>query len=176
MRIQRFIGKDMRTVLAQVREALGDDAVILSSGKIGSDVEVTAAIDREVQEAVAHAANSAPATAVTHSAVRPPERGYHPDNIEARAERAAQGQAAASTRAADPHATDARAIELHGSAARLLEARVAEATRARRASSQLSEQIAPPVVAPAPLAPAAAASSDAASGALAEMKDMRRML
>jgi len=187
MRIQRFIGKDMRTVLAQVREALGEDAVILSSGKIGADVEVTAAIDREVQEAVANAASAAPAPAVVHSAVRPLDRGYHPDSIEARAERAAQGlapsrndarsiESRADARSIESRA-DARSIELHGSAARALEARIAEATRARRASSQLSEQIAPAVIAPptAPAAPAAAVS-EAANGALAEMKDMRRML
>src|SRR5690349_5657983 len=124
MRIQRFIGRDMRTVLAQVREALGEDAVILSSGKIGSDVEVTAAIDREVQEAVASAAHGAPAQAVVHPAVRPAERGYHPDNIEARAERASQGlppdTRVPETRAPESRA-DARTLELHGNAARLLE-------------------------------------------------------
>src|SRR5881628_1642762 len=70
MRIQRFIGKDMRSVLAQVREALGEDAVILSSGKVGTDVEVTAAIDQEVQQAVAHAA-ARPAQPVLHAAIRP---------------------------------------------------------------------------------------------------------
>ena len=35
MRIQRYIARDMRTALAQVREALGPDAVILSSGRDG---------------------------------------------------------------------------------------------------------------------------------------------
>ena len=45
----------MRQALAQVREALGPDAVILSSGRIGSDVEVVAAIDMEVAQAVASA-------------------------------------------------------------------------------------------------------------------------
>lgn len=52
MRIQRYIAKDMRKALAQVREALGPDAVILSSGKIGDEVEVVAAIDAEVARAV----------------------------------------------------------------------------------------------------------------------------
>jgi flagellar biosynthesis protein FlhF len=52
MRIQRYIAKDMRSALAQVREALGPDAVILSSGKIGDEVEVVAAIDMEVARAV----------------------------------------------------------------------------------------------------------------------------
>jgi flagellar biosynthesis protein FlhF len=52
MRIQRYIAKDMRSALAQVREGLGPDAVILSSGRIGDDVEVVAAIDSEVARAV----------------------------------------------------------------------------------------------------------------------------
>ena len=59
MRIQRYIAKDMRTALAQVREALGPDAVILSSGKIGDEVEVVAAMDMEVARAVE---NAPPAT------------------------------------------------------------------------------------------------------------------
>jgi flagellar biosynthesis protein FlhF len=41
----------MRTALTQVREALGPDAVILSSGKVGDEVEVVAAIDFESQRA-----------------------------------------------------------------------------------------------------------------------------
>src|SRR6478735_7990109 len=48
MRIQRYIAKDMRSALAQVREAMGPEAVILSSGTIGDQVEVVAAIDVEV--------------------------------------------------------------------------------------------------------------------------------
>jgi flagellar biosynthesis protein FlhF len=42
----------MRQALAQVRDALGPDAVILSSGRIGDDVEVVAAVDLEVAQAV----------------------------------------------------------------------------------------------------------------------------
>ncbi|HEX6396060.1 MAG TPA: flagellar biosynthesis protein FlhF [Steroidobacteraceae bacterium] len=52
MRIQRYLAKDMRSALAQVREALGPDAVILSSGRIGDEVEVVAAMDMEVARAV----------------------------------------------------------------------------------------------------------------------------
>ena len=51
MKIQRYLAKDMRSALAQVREALGPDAVILSSGKVGDEVEVVAAIDLESQRA-----------------------------------------------------------------------------------------------------------------------------
>ncbi|HTU68639.1 MAG TPA: flagellar biosynthesis protein FlhF [Steroidobacteraceae bacterium] len=169
MRIQRFIAKDMRTALAQVRDALGTEAVILSSGRIGSDVEVTAAMDMEVQRAVASAAlappPARPGETITHPAIRPTDAGRHPDSIEARAARA-----------------EARRLELHGesaAAAAPATAQIApaatatDAPRARRASSQLSEQIAPAaalVPADAPLA------ADETQGALAEMKDMRRML
>ena len=54
MRIQRYIAKDMRSALAQVREAMGPEAVILSTGAVGDQVEVVAAIDVEI--AIAHAA------------------------------------------------------------------------------------------------------------------------
>jgi flagellar biosynthesis protein FlhF len=160
MRIQRFLAKDMRSALAQVREALGPDAVILSSGRIGSDVEVTAAIDQEVQQAVAQAAAST--EPVVHAALR--HGNYHPDSIEARAERASHPA---------ERQPQAPVTEFRAPVVAAPPAATAAAPIARRASSQLSEQIAP-VGAP-PAAPVAAAG-DAAQGALAEMKDMRRML
>src|SRR5262252_9296408 len=58
MRIQRYIARDMRNALAQVREALGPDAVILSSGRVGENVEVVAAIVAEVPRAVETAPNA----------------------------------------------------------------------------------------------------------------------
>lgn len=62
MKIQRYIAKDMRTALAQVREALGPDAIILSSGRVGPDVEVIAAVDFEAsQQAESHASVSSQA-------------------------------------------------------------------------------------------------------------------
>ena len=64
MRIQRYIAKDMRSALAQVREAMGPEAVILSTGTVGDQVEVVAAIDVEV--AIAHAAPRG-APQVTHA-------------------------------------------------------------------------------------------------------------
>jgi flagellar biosynthesis protein FlhF len=48
MRIQRYIAKDMRSALGQVRDAMGPEAVILSSGTVGDQVEVVAAIDVEI--------------------------------------------------------------------------------------------------------------------------------
>jgi flagellar biosynthesis protein FlhF len=140
MRIQRFIAKDMRTALSQVRDALGTEAVILSSGKVGSDVEVVAAMDMEVTRAVANATTAAPQP-VVHTALEFASRG-RADSIEARAAAAASS----------------------------------EATRPRRASSQLSQQIAPVVVPTPPPSIASAADGAETQGALAEMKDMRRML
>src|SRR5690348_17295104 len=83
MRIQRYIAKDMRSALAQVREALGPDAVILSSGKIGDEVEVVAAMDMEVARAVE---NAPPATRVhdrdTIARYEPPPAAAEPRHAE----------------------------------------------------------------------------------------------
>ena len=45
MKIRRFVGKDMRSALAQIKEELGVDAVIMSNKKIPEGVELMAAID-----------------------------------------------------------------------------------------------------------------------------------
>jgi flagellar biosynthesis protein FlhF len=153
MRIQRFIAKDMRTALAQVRDGLGPDAVILSSGRIGSEVEVVAAMDMEVGRMAEAALAAAPAKSAIH-----PSFARHPDSVEARVERAVRGQPVERTPAATAPAAAAPA-----------------AAPARRASSQISETLAPVIATPAP--PAAAAVSNASGdAALAEMKDIRRML
>jgi flagellar biosynthesis protein FlhF len=60
MKIQRYMAKDMRSALAQVREALGADAVILSSGRVGDEVEVIAAVDFEAVQQAAATATPAP--------------------------------------------------------------------------------------------------------------------
>lgn len=156
MRIQRYIAKDMRSALAQVREALGPDAVILSSGKVGDEVEVVAAIDMEVARAVEHAP---PATRVTrqHADYVAQERAH---NMHERAEVVARERAENNLpRAAAPTHAEASQAELQ---------------KSRRASSQLSESLAPVISAqvPPPVAKQAPVS-DALAG---EMKDMRRML
>jgi flagellar biosynthesis protein FlhF len=55
MKIHRYVAKDMRQALKQVREQQGPDAVILSSRRLGDEVEVVAAIDfdPEVHQAAA---------------------------------------------------------------------------------------------------------------------------
>ncbi|MGL5291977.1 MAG: flagellar biosynthesis protein FlhF [Vibrionaceae bacterium] len=45
MKIKRFFAKDMRTALAQVKETLGAEAVIMSNKKLSDGIELVAAID-----------------------------------------------------------------------------------------------------------------------------------
>ncbi|RHW75996.1 flagellar biosynthesis protein FlhF [Colwellia sp. RSH04] len=45
MKIKRFVAKDMRTALAQIKVELGADAVIMSNKKIPEGVELMAAVD-----------------------------------------------------------------------------------------------------------------------------------
>ncbi len=47
MKIKRFVAKDMRTALTEVKEFLGPDAIILSNKKVPEGVEIVAAIDHE---------------------------------------------------------------------------------------------------------------------------------
>jgi flagellar biosynthesis protein FlhF len=60
----------MRSALAQVRDAMGPDAVILSSGRVGQDVEVVAAIDPEVMHAAATEATQVRISARAQSAAQ----------------------------------------------------------------------------------------------------------
>lgn len=52
MKIRRYLAKDMRQALNQVREAQGPDAVILSSRRTDAGVEVVAAIDFDAETVV----------------------------------------------------------------------------------------------------------------------------
>jgi flagellar biosynthesis protein FlhF len=45
VKIRRFVAKDMRTALAQIKEELGADAVIMSNKKTAEGVELMAAVD-----------------------------------------------------------------------------------------------------------------------------------
>jgi flagellar biosynthesis protein FlhF len=45
MKIKRFVAQDMRQALRMVREALGEEAVILSNKSVDGGVELTAAVD-----------------------------------------------------------------------------------------------------------------------------------
>jgi flagellar biosynthesis protein FlhF len=50
MKIKRFVAQDMRQALRMVREALGEEAVILSNKTVDGGVELTAAIDLVADE------------------------------------------------------------------------------------------------------------------------------
>ncbi|MCL1036512.1 flagellar biosynthesis protein FlhF [Shewanella submarina] len=45
MKIKRFFARDMRTALAQVKDTLGSDAVIMSNKKVAGGIEIVAAVD-----------------------------------------------------------------------------------------------------------------------------------
>lgn len=63
MKIKRFVAKDMRTALTEVKEFLGPDAIILSNKKVAGGVEIVAAVDPESAPAKAQAVKvEAPAT------------------------------------------------------------------------------------------------------------------
>lgn len=51
MKIKRFVAKDMRTALTEVKEFLGPDAIILSNKKVVGGVEIVAAVDPEAASA-----------------------------------------------------------------------------------------------------------------------------
>ena len=53
MRIKRFFGKDMRSALAEVKEVLGPDAVIMSNKRVNGGVEIMAAFDQEPEPKLA---------------------------------------------------------------------------------------------------------------------------
>ena len=53
MKIKRFFAKDMRTALAEVKETLGPDAVIMSNKKVSGGIEIVAAVDYQVQQSAA---------------------------------------------------------------------------------------------------------------------------
>lgn len=63
MKIKRFVAKDMRTALAEVKQLLGPDAVILSNKKTAEGVEIVAAVDPQATPAPV-AAKAAPKAAV----------------------------------------------------------------------------------------------------------------
>ncbi|MFK3975193.1 flagellar biosynthesis protein FlhF [Shewanella vesiculosa] len=60
MKIKRFFAKDMREALAQVKETLGSDAVIMSNKKVAGGIEIVAAVDYD--EPKASIASQAPTT------------------------------------------------------------------------------------------------------------------
>jgi flagellar biosynthesis protein FlhF len=91
MKIRRYTAADMRGALNQVRESLGSDAVILSSRRIGDDVEVVAAVDLQIESA------ATPSVQVSRSNASRPET--------AASQWSGQEQIASATSAARPSTT-----------------------------------------------------------------------
>lgn len=58
MKIRRFVARDMKTALAQIKEELGSEAVIMSNKKIAEGVELMAAVD--YAQSASSAESSAP--------------------------------------------------------------------------------------------------------------------
>lgn len=54
MNLKRFFAKDMRTAIAEIKEQLGPDAIIMSSKKVSGGMEVVAAVDYKVEDAVSN--------------------------------------------------------------------------------------------------------------------------
>jgi flagellar biosynthesis protein FlhF len=127
MRIQRYIAKDMRSALGQVRDAMGPEAVILSTGTVGDQVEVVAAIDVEV--AIAHAApRGAPQVIQPQNIERAPPRRASSQLSEALVPKAAPTVAAAAPAPATAEAPPAQHSELANEVKdmrRMLEAQLA---------------------------------------------------
>ncbi|HEX6638750.1 MAG TPA: flagellar biosynthesis protein FlhF [Steroidobacteraceae bacterium] len=169
MKIQRYIAKDMRSALAQVREALGADAVILSSGRIGDEVEVVAAMDFEAVQQVASQAVDARASRVAAPARN--ADALADERFTARGTlHQASGRARVDVRIDDE---DDDGESLGARQARSAPHADRQPVRAeRRASSQISEELAPAFAAAPPPPPANEAQAALAS----EMKDMRRLL
>ena len=65
MKIKRFFAKDMRTVLKEVKDELGVDAVIMSNKKLANGVEIVAAVDYDKAAPKKEQAVSAPAQSST---------------------------------------------------------------------------------------------------------------
>ena len=71
MKIKRFVAKDMRTALTEVKEFLGPDAIILSNKKVAGGVEIVAAVDPEAAPIKAkETAAAAPAPAQSRFDIR----------------------------------------------------------------------------------------------------------
>jgi flagellar biosynthesis protein FlhF len=51
VKIKRFFAKDMRAALAQVKDTLGSDAVIMSNKKVAGGIEIVAAVDYDEPKA-----------------------------------------------------------------------------------------------------------------------------
>ncbi|WP_455385735.1 flagellar biosynthesis protein FlhF [Acidihalobacter prosperus] len=72
MKIKRFMAQDMRQAIRLVRDALGADAVILSSRQVDGGIELMAAVDFDAELVADMARRSEPATHTPAASPPPP--------------------------------------------------------------------------------------------------------
>ncbi|WP_016956730.1 flagellar biosynthesis protein FlhF [Catenovulum agarivorans] len=68
MKIKRFVAKDIRSALNQVKATLGPDAVIMSNTKVPEGIEIVAAIDAEPAQQASQPVAAAPTAPVREEA------------------------------------------------------------------------------------------------------------
>jgi len=97
MRVKRFTASNIRTAMAQIKEELGADAVILSNRKIDGQIEILAALDYDehlINEALDHSLiRSRPNSAAAHyEAAAAKEPDAYPSTAEILRRREEQAQ------------------------------------------------------------------------------------
>ncbi|MFI3247419.1 MAG: flagellar biosynthesis protein FlhF [Ferrimonas sp.] len=80
MKIKRFFAKDMRTALVEVKETLGNDAVIMSNKRVTGGVEIVAAVDVDKGQ---HADTSSAAVSEQPAELRAPSAPSANRNLDA---------------------------------------------------------------------------------------------
>lgn len=78
MKMQRYLAQDMRQALARVRAELGPAAVILGSRRVAEGVEVTAAIDFDVEDRWPPIGRAAPPPVLPAATEEPPRAEQPP--------------------------------------------------------------------------------------------------
>ena len=188
MNIRRFVAPDMREVLAAIRAELGADAVMLSTRKVPSGVEVIAAIDYDEnlwqaqQEREAPAA-TAPAAAPPAVAPTAPPSSAAPASARSTVARstADETRAAADDDVVESGTDDLDEFERAAAAIRNAALqRAALAAASKSAAREVAAQQAAAKVAaaqPTTLAPTTTSPTQPANAAVAdEIKDLRRLL
>ncbi|OZI32615.1 flagellar biosynthesis protein FlhF [Bordetella genomosp. 1] len=72
MKLRKFVGANTREVMRLVRDALGEDALIVSNRRVDGGIEIIATVESDVEDAMQAPAAAAPAAAA--SAAAPPVR------------------------------------------------------------------------------------------------------
>lgn len=97
MKIKRFFAKDMRAALAEVKEILGPDAVIMSNKKVTGGIEIVAAVDYQNSEKKPAPSRDLKEDSVQLSSMAPPSRprsaGPRPSTLAEQSQELADSQA-----------------------------------------------------------------------------------